>query len=1042
MDMVGVLIQNVSVLNPSESRITSINAQTDFDSGPIHSVNTNTPAVVYNPYVADVTELDITIPNTQDNSVPSKLHLAIYGCTNASIIGTTPQTERTPTQALHTTQPSTRSGKTTELITETHENSMTFTIVVFRKHTTPQTAENISSLILSKFPGSTRIRCEEMQVVDEAVSKNIIVTPNPLPIGENIKFQPTSQQGVSFGGNDRTPTITVNFGKPAEVHSVTLPRNQTPNGNVQQFEVTFYSPDGNKINDKPILSNSSPNKDKTKPAELDSSQIPSNTPVSRVDITIVSTTDGESPKGVVLDIIACTEATTETTNVTPVSTAFTSSSTGTGTGTGTSTGAGTVTVTVTTESAETPETSAGHTPVTSIEGSTLIGSTGSGSTTEAVSGTTTKTCQEMQAVDEAVSKNIIVTPNPLPIGENIKFQPTSQQGVSFGGNDRTPTITVNFGKPAEVHSVTLPRNQTPNGNVQQFEVTFYSPDGNKINDKPILSNSSPNKDKTKPAELDSSQIPSNTPVSRVDITIVSTTDGESPKGVVLDIIACAEVTTEPSTTHSSSTYSADKATDEVTNETTTVANAALRCQTENMLVEELGIVDAEAIIETAKGETKVIGYIIRSNNTGWTPPSTFSSLIIGFRYPVQIGRILVTANNLKQWRLYYQSASEVFPYWIAYNNSMVLTNSEIIFSRTLNATKIRLTPNSGVENLRLEVFACGPFLNETATTNRPCVLTEWSDWGACSRTCGVGYQIRTRKTNSSDICGDEQLIEYQSCMDHRCQCSIDEAFYKRVFQKESSDNTEIGYIFTYSNSTNASKNIIYVNDTIDQGTVVRTKDHCYIVYCTTEGLKLSDNQCVTTTTMSSTTVVTNNTRCTMQQFSNTPIKANNGRCISRQSVPREHCGGYCESDSDYECKCCSIGTTYLQPVLFDCLVNGSKTVTEEKMIDIRRIQTCSCNVCHDDCAIRQYESSPLRINSNRCVSREKVPRERCSGHCESDSDDQCTCCSITKTYLQPIIFDCLVNEAQNVTEQRTMEIRRIKACSCNICSSRSLNNEK
>ncbi|CAF4316035.1 unnamed protein product, partial [Adineta steineri] len=289
---------------------------------------------------------------------------------------------------------------------------------------------------------------------DEAVSKNIIVTPNPLPIGENIKFQPTSQQGVSFGGNDRTPTITVNFGKPAEVHSVTLPRNQTPNGNVQQFEVTFYSPDGNKINDKPILSNSSPNKDKTKPAELDSSQIPSNTPVSRVDITIVSTTDGESPKGVVLDIIACTEATTgsysslccsfekrtascfplhvlETTNVTPVSTAFTSSSTGTGTGTGTSTGAGTVTVTVTTESAETPETSAGHTPVTSIEGSTLIGSTGSGSTTEAVSGTTTKTCQEMQAVDEAVSKNIIVTPNPLPIGENLKFQPTSQQGGSF-----------------------------------------------------------------------------------------------------------------------------------------------------------------------------------------------------------------------------------------------------------------------------------------------------------------------------------------------------------------------------------------------------------------------------------------------------------------------------------------------------------------------------------------------------------------------------------------------------------------------------------
>ncbi|CAF3717462.1 unnamed protein product, partial [Rotaria socialis] len=805
----GVIINNVSVLNPSESRVISISAQTDLDFEPINNPNPAIPVVVYNPHVEDVRELDITILKIKDPSLPTKLQLAIYGCTTPSTISTKPLIETTSPQLVSTTQPSTRSGTVTKIIAAPTEKITPNLTVVTRKK-----------------------------------------TPSPI--------------------TKHTTSITFSL--------------------------------------------------------------------------------------------------------------FT--------------------------------------------------------------GTTTKRCKEMQAVDEAVSKNIIVTPNPLPIGENIKFQPTSQQGVSFGEDDRTPTITVNFGKPAEVQSVTLPRDRTPNGNVAQFEVTFYSPHGHKINHKPILSSSSPNENKKKPAELDSSQIPSNTRVSRVVITIVSTTNGESPKGVVLDIQACTEATTELSTSHLSSTDLATKATDEVANETTTAASAALRCQTENILVEEFGIVDAEAIIETAKGETKVIGYIIRSNNTGWTPPSAFSSLSIGFRYPVQIGRILVTANNLKQWRLYYQSASEVFPYWIAYNNSMVLTNNEIIFSRTLNATKIRLTPNSDLENLRLAVFACVSFLTETTTTNRPCVLTEWSDWGACSRTCGIGYQIRTRKTNSSDICDDEQLIEHQSCMGRRCQCSIDEAFYKRVFHKEPSDNTEIGYIFTYSNSTNASKNIIYVNDTIDQGTVIRTKDYCYIVYCTAEGLKLSNNQCVTTTIMSSTTPITNNTQCAMQQFSNAPIKVNNGRCISRQSFPQEHCGGYCKSDSDYECKCCSIGTTYLQSVLFDCLVDGSKSVTEEKMIDVRRIQSCSCNECHDDCTIRQYESSPLRINSNRCVSRENVPRERCGGHCESDSDDQCTCCSITKTYLQPIIFDCLVNEAQNVTEQRTVEIRRIKECSCNICSNRSLNNGK
>ena len=79
----------------------------------------------------------------------------------------------------------------------------------------------------------------------------------------------------------------------------------------------------------------------------------------------------------------------------------------------------------------------------------------------------------MQAVDATVSKQITVTPHELPKGENIEFQPTSTRGVSFPNDDKTPTITVNFGKPAQVQSVTIPRDKTTNANVQQFEVTFY-----------------------------------------------------------------------------------------------------------------------------------------------------------------------------------------------------------------------------------------------------------------------------------------------------------------------------------------------------------------------------------------------------------------------------------------------------------------------------------------------------------------------------------------------------------------------------------------
>jgi len=146
-----------------------------------------------------------------------------------------------------------------------------------------------------------------MQAVDEPVSKQIITLPKDVPNDKKIEFQPTSETGVSFPPDQRTPTIIVKFGTPAEVRSVTIPRDETPNANVEQFKVTFYSPDEKKISE--TTSSSSPRDDKTKPAQVDSTKTPSDTPVSRVEIEILRTTDSESPKGVVLDIQACTNAT-------------------------------------------------------------------------------------------------------------------------------------------------------------------------------------------------------------------------------------------------------------------------------------------------------------------------------------------------------------------------------------------------------------------------------------------------------------------------------------------------------------------------------------------------------------------------------------------------------------------------------------------------------------------------------------------------------------------------------------------------------------
>jgi hypothetical protein len=204
---------------------------------------------------------------------------------------------------------------------------------------------------------------------------------------------------------------------------------------------------------------------------------------------------------------------------------------------------GTTSLTSVSSTATGPTGTSGATTLLTTSGGVTSASSGTTLTTGVVTGTTTKACEEMQAVNEATSKKITVTPVDIPEGQKSQFQPNSSQGVSFPSYEKTPTITIKFGKPAEVHSITIPRDKTPDANVQQFQVTFYSSNGSKINPTPIQSTTSLTYEKNKPARLDTTHIPSETLVSYVEITIVQTTNGESPKGVILDIKACTEITT-------------------------------------------------------------------------------------------------------------------------------------------------------------------------------------------------------------------------------------------------------------------------------------------------------------------------------------------------------------------------------------------------------------------------------------------------------------------------------------------------------------------
>jgi hypothetical protein len=83
----------VSIINPAESKINSINVATEYDTEPIPSTNSSNPSVDYQPYLEFVTQLDMSILGTTDNSLPSNAQIGIFGCAERTTIATKAQIE-------------------------------------------------------------------------------------------------------------------------------------------------------------------------------------------------------------------------------------------------------------------------------------------------------------------------------------------------------------------------------------------------------------------------------------------------------------------------------------------------------------------------------------------------------------------------------------------------------------------------------------------------------------------------------------------------------------------------------------------------------------------------------------------------------------------------------------------------------------------------------------------------------------------------------------------------------------------------------------
>ncbi|CAF5058938.1 unnamed protein product, partial [Rotaria sp. Silwood1] len=158
-----VIIQNVSVVNPDESKIISINALTEYDLEPIENTNPTNPAVVYNPYLENVAQLEITLLKTKDNSMSSNVKLGIFGCSVPVKMSAKPPLEPSTTHSSGTISPSILTEITASATNVPDKNGTIATTPQQIISTTPPRNEYITTLTVATSSGTTTKICEETQ---------------------------------------------------------------------------------------------------------------------------------------------------------------------------------------------------------------------------------------------------------------------------------------------------------------------------------------------------------------------------------------------------------------------------------------------------------------------------------------------------------------------------------------------------------------------------------------------------------------------------------------------------------------------------------------------------------------------------------------------------------------------------------------------------------------------------------------------------------------------------------------------------------------
>jgi len=301
------------VLNPSESKISSIKIDTDF-IGEIYSTNTNAPNVTFVNDIDYVEDLTITIVSTQDNEAPQKpVQLSILACLQPPHYFTKGHVDKS------------------ELMFTYQERIILyfcFCILCLGTRTTTRvstiSSQSTRSSPLTKTTTTPSYTCEdEIALIPEqlntdqnSLTPRFFVKPLTPYIPTNLN---PGETGISFPASDKAYIIIFPIPSAAIIKSVRLPKTT----NVDQIRVMCLDEQ-----DKPIPAQPSDNLPLQITSTLENSpniNVNFPTKVNAVHITLIHTSDNQPPQGVTVEIIICVEPS----NTTQQSTVTTSQNTAT-----------------------------------------------------------------------------------------------------------------------------------------------------------------------------------------------------------------------------------------------------------------------------------------------------------------------------------------------------------------------------------------------------------------------------------------------------------------------------------------------------------------------------------------------------------------------------------------------------------------------------------------------------------------------------------------------------------------------------------------